>query len=105
MIDPRQGPEGQLSGEVAATLAAAAERNNELEINAIDAGLVSGRPLSLEPAAHELYALFGPTEGKLLCDAIAEGLKSFERTNAHASVAPCSRSILESSHSTDSGPA
>src|SRR5688572_1720374 len=37
-------------------------------------------------------------------NAIALGLKSIFFTNAHASVAPCSRSILESSHSTLSGP-
>ena len=36
--------------------------------------------------------------------ACAEGLKSTLRTNSQASVAPCSRSIPPSSHSTESGP-
>ena len=37
-------------------------------------------------------------------NATALGAKSRFRTNRHASRAPCSRSIAESSHSTDSGP-
>ena len=36
--------------------------------------------------------------------AISEGGKSILLTNAHASVAPCSRSMPLSSHSTDNGP-
>src|SRR5689334_11763991 len=36
--------------------------------------------------------------------AMAEGLKSIFLTKAAASVAPCSRSMRLSSHSTDSGP-
>ena len=38
-------------------------------------------------------------------NAIADGAKSVRRTNASASGAPQSRSIPESSHSMDSGPA
>jgi hypothetical protein len=41
---------------------------------------------------------------KFASKAIAEGLKSIDLTNRHDSIAPCSRSIALSSHSTDRGP-